>query len=177
MQFDKLVQQILIESSNSITEPITLQDIDNIAKKTDRVAFSCYAGVWRLFGYEHGFLKVSKQDLISFYDNLTLNTPDEDSTSRLTYSGTSYDKAIRAFDKLFLPLTFEINKPDTYKLVMDKLTAMFKNISTLPGNFKVVREEQHFIFLFEIDMVRYKMGHILDAGSEGVPDEDNILDW
>jgi len=49
----------------------------------------------------------------------------------------------------------------------------------MPGVYRFFGNRDHgdYCWGFEIDMLRYTMGHILDAGSEGVSEEDNILDW
>jgi len=68
---------------------------------------------------------------------------------------------------------------------LDEIASKLQPFKDMPGVWKIMSIEGNlvdnsmgvFLVGFEIDMVRYKMGHILDAGSEGVSEEDNILDW
>jgi len=166
MQFDKLVKQILDENINSTTDPITVQDIDNIAKKTSRVAFLHQIEEACIFN-----LSIVSSQYLQYFDSITPIT--DTSSVWLEYEGNSYEQAIQVYSKIVTRWLGQEYCDDAIEQVL-----RLKDISRLPGTFKVINDQEYmFFFLFEIDMLRHTMGHILDAGSEGVAEEDNILDW
>jgi len=60
---------------------------------------------------------------------------------------------------------------------LDKLFKPYQVLHGKWGCYNRVRGGRNHIIGFEVDVPYYSMKHILDAGSEGVSEEDNILDW
>jgi len=93
---------------------------------------------------------------------------------RVAYIGSSFEQAIDVYSNLIQMYPKDKIGEINYKHAIQEAT----RLRNTPGVFKVF-DVQHcfYIFVIDIDTVRMRMGHILDAGSEGVSEEDNILDW
>jgi len=124
------------------------------------------------------FKRFNNAEISKYWDNWECVYPDSMDTFSFEYSVAERDDFFATITDLAQRYVkyYDSYFPNITTAVQD----MKNNIpAELPGVYRYFgdNEEDDFWWGFEIDMVRYKMGHILDAGSEGVSEEDNILDW
>jgi len=205
MQFDKLVRQILNEAISK-PETLTIYGnsfntdpnyiIDQYEQSDEkRIGYQFRISLDKVWFYDKELAKVREYKYGYEYHtcNISLDSG-EDAVSwwgfdnedlPCIYTGNNFKQAFETLsNNVENILKNRFNNEDA-TAIRQNLNKLY-DLSNIPGQFKIFHHMDYpedpdsciqFYFLFEIDMVQYSMQHILDAGSEGVSEEDNILDW
>jgi len=156
MQFDKLIQNLLNESKDIVLNP----------RSNEQIIFVFY--IDEDDGLHYYSMKYSSIDDASYF--AILNRDAELLKSR------NYLQATHTHIKQILKLNSKVSYDELFKGLSNAIQP-YKKIKGQWFAGTSSDEDGAYILGFKVDLPYYLMGHILDAGSEGVAEEDNILDW